>query len=180
MTTMAKYLLVLLTFISFQLNSQIIPKDWEGKWVGGVQSWTYNSQIDSFGMSIEITPKDSIWDFVLFYDRAYQGNLDIREYQLIIEDESKYHLAIDEKNSIFLDCFVYDNCLYNRFSGMGSDLQIRMCVAGTTMEYEITSYASEPIRISGNEVIQKDTIPEIKSYDLNFFMRGKLTKEQRK
>lgn len=175
---MAKYLFLSLLFISFQLNGQIILKEWEGKWNGNVKSWAYNNQIDSFDMSIEISPNDTIWDFTIFYDREYKGKPDIREYQLIVEDESKYHLVIDEKNSIFLDCFINDNCLYNKFSGMGGDLQVRMCVNGTKMEYEITSYLSEPIRISGKGVVQKDTIPEIKSYDLNFLMKGELMKEK--
>ena len=174
---MVKILLLPLILMSFQLYGQIVPKEWEGKWKGVVKSWTYNNQIDSFEMSLEIIPKDTIWDFIIFYDREYKGKPDIRKYQLIIEDESKYHLVIDERNSIFLDCFVNDNCLYERFSGMGSDLQVRMCVTDSKMEYEITSYLSEPIRISGNEIIQKDTIPEIKSYDLNFLMKGELIKE---
>ena len=174
---MIKFLIPLL-FLSCQLSSQIVPENWEGKWKGTVKSWSYNTPIDSFEMSIDIIPKDTIWDFIIFYDRAYQGKPDIRAYQLIIEDESKYHLAIDEKNSIFLDCFINDHCLYNKFSGMGSDLQVSMCVKGTKMEYEITSYLSEPIRVSGNKVIEKDTIPEIKSFDLNFLMKAELTKEQ--
>ena len=174
---MIKYLFPLL-LISIQLSAQIVPKEWEGKWKGNVKSWAYNSTIDSFEMSIDITPKDSTWDFIIFYGREYQGKPDIRRYQLIIEDESKSHLAIDEQNSIFLDCFINDNCLYNRFSVMGSDLQMRMCVKQTKMEYEITSYPSKPLRISGNEVVQKDTIPEVSSYDLRFLMKAELTKEQ--
>ena len=173
---MIKYLIPLL-LLSSQLNGQIVPKQWEGKWIGSVQSWAYNHPLDSFAMSIEIIPKDSSWDFILFYDRAYLGKPDIRQYQLIIENESKYHLAIDEKNSIVLDCFMNDNCLYNRFSGMGSDLQMRMCVSEKKMEYEITSYLTEPIRISGNEVIENDTVPEIKSFDLHYLMKGELVKE---
>ncbi|MEL6255692.1 MAG: hypothetical protein AAFR87_27050, partial [Bacteroidota bacterium] len=84
------------------------------------------------------------------------------------------------RNCVFLNDFIStcSNCLYNRFSGMGSDLQIRMCASDTNMEYEITSYLSEPIRTSGNEIIQKDTIPEIKSYDLNYLMKGELIREK--
>jgi len=173
---MIKYLLPLL-FFSFQLNGQILPQQWEGHWEGMAKSWSYNSQIDSFFMSIDIIPKDSIWDFIIFYDREYKGKPDVRRYQLVIEDESKYHLAIDEQNSIFLDCFINDNCLYNRFSGMGSDLQMRMCFKNSKMEYEISSYYSEPLRVSGNEVIQNDTIAEISSYELNFLMKGELKKK---
>ena len=159
-----------------RLAGQVIPQQWEGKWSGSVKAWTYNQQIDSFAMSIDILPKDSTWNFTIFYDRKRGDQPDIRRYELLVVDESKYHLAIDEKNSIMLDCFVNDNCLYNRFAGMGSDLQMRICINETEMEYEISSYYSQNIRVSGNEVVQSDTIPEIKSYELNYLMKGKLKK----
>ncbi|MEM9837428.1 MAG: hypothetical protein AAF828_13045, partial [Bacteroidota bacterium] len=164
-------------FLSFQLQAQLIPEGWEGKWTGNVTAWVYNEKIDSFTMSIDIVAQDSVWDFIIFYDRPVAGKPDIRPYQLMVVDTAKYHLAIDEKNSIVLDCFMNDNCLYDRFSGLGSDLQMRMCVEDSAMTYEITSYFSKPIRTSGNEVISGDTIPEIKSYELHYFMKAALRKE---
>lgn len=171
-------IILIFIFFTIQLNGQISLKKWEGKWKGTVETWSYNSKIDSFAMSIDITQKDSIWDFVIFYAREHLGKPDIRNYKLITVDKSKYHFAIDEKNSILLDCFFNNNCLYNKFSGMGSDLQVRMCLDGKVLDYEITSFYSLPIRTSGNQVIQKDTVPEIKSYDLYHLMKAKLKKEK--
>lgn len=176
---MKKYLPLVFIFISFQLASQIVLKEWEGKWSGTVKTYRYNNQLDSFAMSIEITPRDTIWDYVIFYDKIKpDGNPDIRNYQLVIKDESKYHLAVDEKNSIVLDSYINDNCFYSKFWVMGSDLQMRMCVNQDKMDYEITSYPSEPLRVSGNEVVQGDTIPEVRSYDLRFLMKAELMKEK--
>jgi len=114
---------------------------------------------------------------------SYNRNIDKpdqRNYQLIVVDRSKYHLAIDEQNSIILDTYFNDNCLYTRFGGMGSDLQTRICMINQTLEYEITSNYSEPIRISGNQVIENDTMPEITSYDLYHIMKATLTKKKKK
>ena len=169
---------VLLLLITFQTNGQVIPSEWEGTWSGTVNIWSYNKKTDSFPMSLEITPKDSVWNFVIFYKKD-PNKPDKRQYELIIIDPSKYHLAIDEKNSIILDSYFNDNCLYTIFGGMGSDLQTRICMNKETLEYEITSSLSQPIRISGNEVIANDTIPEISSYNLYHIMKAKLKKEKR-
>lgn len=167
----------LLLFSSLTINGQIIPLEWEGIWHGTVNIWSYNVKIDSFPMSLEITPKDSVWNFVINYNRDKE-NPDIRRYELIVIDNSKHHLAIDEKNSIILDSYFNDNCLYTKFSGMGSDLQTRTCLTEGELEYEITSNFSKPIRSSGNEIIKNDTVPEILSYDLYHLMKAKLKKEE--
>ena len=164
---------------TMQLNSQSLPKQWEGKWVGTVEIWSYNVKKDAFPMTLEIIPNDSIWDYTIFYDKEYQGKKDIRKYQLIQVDEEQFRFAIDEKNSIILDCYLIDNCMYDRFSGMGSDLHVRMCLVNEhEMEYEITSYLNAPVRTSGGEVIKKDTIPEIQSFNLYHLMKAKLKKEE--
>ena len=113
---------------------------------------------------------------MIFYDRD-KNKPDKRKYQLILVDAAKQHFAIDEQNSIILDTYFNDNCLYTRFGGMGSDLQTRICLRDEVLEYEIMSNYSKPIRVSGNEIIGKDTIPEITSYDLYNFMKAKLIKD---
>jgi hypothetical protein len=170
-------LAILLLFTSLIIKGQIIPLEWEGIWHGTVDIWSYNVKTDSFPMSLEITPKDSVWNFVISYKRDVDKP-DIRRYELIVVDKSRFHLAIDEKNTIYLDSYFNDNCLYTRFGGMGSDLQTRICMSKGDLEYEITSNLSEPIRVSGNEIIKSDTIPEIRSYDLYHIMKARLKKEE--
>ena len=170
-------LLISFLFTSLIIKAQIVPVEWEGVWKGTVDIWSYNAKIDSFSMSLEITPKDSVWNFVISYNKD-PDKPDVRKYELMVVDSEKYHLAIDEKNSIILDSYFYDNCLYTRFGGMGSDLQSRTCLTQGVMEYEITSNLSEPIRVSGNEVIARDTIPEITSYVLYHVMKARLKKEE--
>lgn len=168
-------LIILFLLLALSLKSQTIPTNWQGKWQGTVNIWAYNSKIDSFPMSLKITPNDTVWDFVISYNRDVDKP-DVREYQLIIVDADNNHFAIDEQNSIILDCYFNDNCLYTIFGGMGSDLQTRICLSGQELNYEITSNFSKPIRTSGNEIIEKDTVPEIRSYDLYHLMKAKLVK----
>lgn len=167
----------LLLFTSLSIKSQIIPVEWEGIWHGTVDIWSYNVKTDSFPMSLEITPQDSVWNFVISYKKDV-NKPDIRRYELIVVDKSKFHLAIDEKNTIILDSYFNDNCLYTKFGGMGSDLQTRICMSERCLEYEITSNLSDPIRVSGDEIVNSDTIPEIRSYDLYHIMKARLIKEE--
>jgi len=73
--------LVFLLLLTLPLKSQTIPSEWEGKWQGTVNIWAYNSKIDSFPMSLEITPNDTVWNFVISYNRDVDKP-DVREYQL--------------------------------------------------------------------------------------------------
>ena len=147
---------------------------WEGRWSGTVHIWSYNIEVDSFPMSLEIIRRDSLWDYTITYDRAVQGQPDVRKYQLIEIDAEKQHYGIDEQNSIVLDTYLSDNCMRNRFSGMGSDLQMRLCLEQEKLHYEITSSFEQAIRVSGDTVIDQDTIPAIQSYDLYNVMKAKL------
>lgn len=170
-------IVVSLMFTAIQSKGQMIPLDWEGLWSGTVDIWSYNQKTDSFPMSLELTAKDSVWDFVISYKRD-SAKPDIRRYELIVIDSSKHHVAIDEKNSIMLDSYVNDNCLYTRFGGMGSELQTRICMSDGELDYEITSSFSDPIRVSGNDIIESDTMPEIWTYDIYHIMKARLKKEE--
>jgi len=158
-----------------QVNSQTLSSQWEGKWEGEVEIWAFNKVIESFPMSLEISPKDSSWDFILTYNRSVETP-DVRKYSLIIVEDSAGHFAIDEHNSIVLDTYLNRDCLYTSFGGLGSELQTRLCLKSNQIEYEITSVNSDPIRVSGDEVLDGDSIPEIKSYQVYHVMRAELTK----
>ena len=171
------YKLILFSILTTQIHSQTIPTEWMGKWEGTVDIWRFNEKIDSFPMSLEISPRDTAWSFIISYDKN-QNKPDIRKYQLIKVNQPQGHFAIDEQNSILLDTYLVGDCMFTKFSGMGNDLQTRICLSNEQLEYEITSSHSAPVRISGNEVIGKDTIPEIRSYDVFTIMKAKLKKDK--
>ncbi|MEL7377505.1 MAG: hypothetical protein AAFN65_11130 [Bacteroidota bacterium] len=178
MNNVLRSVFTLLLFLTVQsVHGQIIPSEWEGVWRGSVDIWLQNEKVDSFPMSLEILAKDSTWSYTVTYDRDPEVP-DVRNYELIVVDDATYHLAIDEKNSIVLDAYFNDNCLYAMFSGLGSDLQSRTCLAGDELEYEIASYLSDPVRVSGNEVIKGDTIPEISSFAMYHLMKARLRKDE--
>ena len=169
------FLLCLLFCCCFSLAGQELPKAWEGHWQGTVDIWSYGNEVDSFPMTLTISRLHTSWDFVIDYQRNPERP-DVREYRLVTVDSEKNRFAIDEQNSILLDTYLIDNCLMNVFAGMGSSLQTRMCLEGDVLSYEITSNFDGPERVSGGEVMGKDTIPEIKSYEVYSQMKARLRK----
>ncbi|WNJ19369.1 hypothetical protein [Pontibacter sp. G13] len=171
-------LLLALAILSFNglfssTQAQQFPQSWQGIWSGTVHIWSPNHQVDSFPMSLEITPTDSLWNFIVRYQRN-PSQPDIRGYSLVILDDSLGHFAIDEHNDILLDAYRFDDCLMVGFGGMGSELLMRICKEGESLQYEITSGFSEPTRVSGDTILGTDTIPEIRSYELYNMMKARL------
>ena len=66
--------------------------------------------------------------------------------------------------------------MYASFGGLGSELLMRICLEEGKMDYEISSMQSEPIRISGNQPMENDTIPQIDSYQVYSVMKAELSK----
>ncbi len=159
------------------LAGQTFPADWLGKWTGDLEIWRGNRQVNTVPMSLEIQPLDTAWTFVITY-QAGTAAPDLRNYLLVAVDDAAGHYAIDEKNGIVLDVYLFDNCLYDRFSLMGSDLFSRMCRLGETLVYEIISGNTEPARISGDTIMGADTIPPVSSYGLLNLTKAVLSKER--
>ncbi|MEL7425669.1 MAG: hypothetical protein AAFN81_21945 [Bacteroidota bacterium] len=175
---MRKLVLVLvLQGIAFQIVAQSFPESWEGYWSGEVEIWGSGVQQGAFPMSLEIKPTDSLWTYIITYDHGRLPEPDIREYSLVILEDTLGHYAIDEHNSIVLDAYFMGGCLYSVFAGMGSQLQSRICRDGDELDYEITSFYEEPIRSSGDTVMGTDTIPPIDSHQVYNVMKASLSRK---
>ena len=108
---MRKLLLVLiLQGIAFQIVAQSFPASWEGYWSGEVEIWGSGVQQGAFPMSLEIKPTDSLWTYIITYDHGRLPEPDIREYSLVILEDTLGHYAIDEHNSIVLDAYFMGGC----------------------------------------------------------------------
>ena len=172
---MKQTITTLLCIFSISLHAQGLPEAWQGKWAGTCDIWAFNKITRSFPMSLDISPTDSGYTFIINY-QIDSTKPDIRRYSLILVEDSIGHYAIDEHNSIILDTYLNGNCMFTNFGVVTTDLQTRICLENGEMEYEITSVNADPIRRSGNEVIGKDSIPEVKSYKLFHFMKARLRK----
>ncbi|MEL6191075.1 MAG: hypothetical protein AAFR66_03460 [Bacteroidota bacterium] len=164
-----------LLLFSGQLVGQVLPSEWVGTWKGTVDLWAFNRKSDTFPMSLDIQSQDSALSFTINYEFD-EEKPDIRKYQLIKIDSVNAHLAIDEQNSIVLDTYFNDNCLYNRFAVALTDVQMRICLEGGSMSYELISTDNKAVRTSGGEIMEQDTIPDVFSYEVMQIMKAKLVK----
>lgn len=166
-----------LLLFSSQLVAQVLPSEWIGTWKGDVDLWGFNRKSDTFPMSLDIQSQDTALSFTINYGFDPEKP-DIRKYQLIKIDSVNAHLAIDEQNSIVLDTYFNDNCLYNRFAVALTDVQMRICLEEGSMSYELISTDNKAVRTSGGEIMKQDTIPEVFSYEVMQIMKARLTQEE--
>ncbi len=176
---MRTLLLVLVSqCITFHMTAQSFPETWEGLWSGEVEIWGAGTQQDAFPMSLEIKPTDSLWTYIITYEHGRFPEPDVRQYSLLILEDSLGHYAIDEHNSIILDAYFMDDCLYSVFAGMGSQLQSRICRNGDELDYEITSFYGDPVRSTGDTIMGTDTIPLIDSHQIFNVMKASLLRKE--
>lgn len=95
------FLIGLLLF-GMNLVAQDFPTSWEGKWVGEVQVLGPVGQQQAFPMSLEIKAVEDHWAYTFFYGHGHFDEPDIREYSLVVLNDSLGHYAIDEQNDIML------------------------------------------------------------------------------
>lgn len=176
--SIVKYLYTLTFLCLFiLLNGQNFPEAWSGKWTGEVEVWNPSGQMDAFPMYLDIQPTDTLWTWTIFYGHGQLPEPDLRNYSLLIINDSIGHYAIDEHNGIILDAHLVDNCLSTAFGGMGSELLIDVCKEEDHLNYKITSFYAEPQRVSGDLIMGTDTIPPINSYEVYHVMKAVLSRE---
>ena len=173
-----RLLLFLIVFFSgsigFGQSSPIkLDSSWYGLWEGQLEIWSMGHKVQELPMSLEIQPNQENYNFILVY-KMNPDEPDIRPYELKPVNDSIGHYVIDEHNSILLDSYLIDNCLLDLFSMESSGVYSRICNHSEYIDLEMLGLGLEPIRTSGGEVIQQDTMPEVKSYPLRSMTKAKL------
>ena len=100
-----------------------------------------------------------------------------RSYELNIKDVEKGWYIIDEKNSIFLDCYLFHNKLYSRFEVMGNLLLCTYEKQGDQIIFEVISGNQEAVNTTGGEKNHGEDIPEVKAFSINVSQKAILIKE---
>ncbi|MBK8079072.1 MAG: hypothetical protein IPK25_01575 [Saprospiraceae bacterium] len=151
------------------------PNDWLGRWEGELHIFSPRDTIQTIKMLVNNQPTDSInvYTWTLTYgEDTIAGK---RDYVLRPVDISKGHWVVDEKNSIFLDGYVYDNTFTHVFSVMKNLLTTRMTIeSNNTMTFEVMVSQDKPIRASGNGMHNGENIPEVNSYFITSYQRANL------
>lgn len=156
-------------------SSRVFPDDWLGRWEGELHIFSPKDTIQTIKMLVNNQATDSInvntWTLTYGEDTIVGK----RDYVLRPVDISKGHWVVDEKNSIFLDGYVFDNTFTHVFAVMNNLLTTRMTIeSNNTMTFEVMVSQDKPIRNSGNGKHNGEDIPEVKSYVITAYQRANL------
>ncbi len=152
------------------------PQAWVGNWSGELLIYDANGVKQKVPMALEIQPtaKNDVFTWALIYGEDKEKGR--RSYELNIKDAEKGWYAIDEKNSIILDCYLFHNKLYSRFEVMGNLLLCTYEKQGDQIIFEVISGNQHAVSNSGGEKHNGEDIPEVKAFGINVSQKAILTK----
>ena len=168
------FLLILTPAVNAQQYS--FPEDWEGNWQGELKIFSRGKMAQKVPMTLEISNEQGQrGKFAITYGAGTEANTRVYSWQL--KDSSIGHFVIDEQNGIFLDAFLVDNCLIERFDIMESALTGRFCLQDSNLVYEILSTSTKPSWNTGDTIMGSDTIPPVDSYFIPVLQKARLSRE---
>lgn len=153
------------------------PYGWVGIWKGELQIFRPEGLQQSLPMQLHILPTDSTgqYSWMIIYGPDTPDNR--RNYLLNTIDRAKGHFQIDERNSIVLDAYFFNNTLFSRFSVMGSLLLSSYEMRNGQLVFEIIAGSSTPVNRTGDTIVDEEEIPAVEAFPVGVMQRGVLVRE---
>jgi hypothetical protein len=148
-----------------------LPATWIGDWTGTLRILKANDAVDQLDMELHIHLTDSLhrYDWTILYHPSDTA-VDRRAYELIGQRDQDNHFVIDEKNSILLDCYFYQETLSSYFQVDQSLLLINYTyLGGDSMRFEVFPTSTKHPALTG-----EDTDYTVKSYPIFQVQRATL------
>jgi len=152
------------------------PEDWMGYWKGDLEIYKKNKLVRTLPMALDHAYTDTIgyykWAIIYGAD-TIAGR---RDYYLNTVDAAVGHYQTEERNSIFLDSYLFGNQLVAYYDVGTVAIQSTYTRSGDEIHFEILAMGTEPIALTGNQIIAGDTIPEVRSYPVTTKQKAVLRK----
>jgi hypothetical protein len=154
-----------MTTAAAQTDTPAFPADWVGNWSGTLDIYTPAGKVQSLPMQLRIQPLDSgRYTYHILYGEDEATGL--RPYVLEPVDPDRGAWRIDERNSIAMEAYVRGTALYSRFEVSGTMLISIVAHEGATLRYEIVAGPLQPASVTGNETVDGEEIPAVKTYPI--------------
>lgn len=142
------------------------PADWTGKWAGELEIYRGNGLFRRVPMQLHILPLDSagLYSWEIIYGTDEEAGR--RPYLLKPVDPGKGLYLIDEQNSIAMEQYFLGGKLFSRFDVMGSLLLATVEKRGEVLHYEIISGKLEPASITGDQEIEGEQMPPVRTFPI--------------
>lgn len=153
------------------------PYGWVGVWKGELQIFRPEGLQQAVPMQLHILPTDSTgqYSWTIIYGPDTPDNR--RNYLLNTIEREKGHFQIDERNSILLDAYFFNDTLFSRFSVMGSLLLSSYEMRNGQLVFEIISGSLTPIRSTGNSTVDGEEIPVVEAFPVGVMQRAVLVRK---
>lgn len=154
----------------------VFPGSFTGSWKGKLQWMVTGKPSREFTMQLIITPAENTGQYnwlVIYGDSS--GTVDNRPYLLKPVDTVIGHWLIDERNGIFLDSYVFGNCLQGAFTVQGNTIVNNYCVAGNKLSVEFFSINLQDKKTSGKGT---SDVPLVNSYKMGSYQTGVLLRQE--
>ena len=144
------------------------PEDWLGYWEGELSIYNENGLSQTLPMALDNQATDTtgwyVWA-IIYGEDTIKGR---RNYYLKEIDAAKGHYQTDERNSIFLDSYLFGNTLASAFEVQGNYLTTNYTRTSKGMTFEIFMMRDKQGVMSGgmeaDSLAGQSAIPPVESY----------------
>lgn len=155
------------------------PAAWAGMWEGTLEIYNAKGLAQTLPMELHILPiEDSdkyTWKIIYGEDKEAGA----RPYIIQAINAQYGHYQVDEQNTILLDSYFLGGKLFERFEVMGSLLLTTTELRNPDLlVWEIISGPLDPLAVTGDSVVEGDTIPPVSSYRIHVLQRALLTRKK--
>jgi hypothetical protein len=154
------------------------PASWQGTWSGDLNIYKGQKIQQTVPMTVEIKRIDSVrYVFALIYGPDKEKGR--RPYELVIKNVEKGEYVFDEKNSIQMEAYLFDNKLFCWFTVQGTQLLSTYEKRGDSIVSEIVAGKNQPVSTTGGQTVNGEEIPPVQSFPLGSLQRAVLKKTAR-
>ena len=134
----------------------------QGHWKGDLKIFGRDGKDIFIPMQLDIqkTDKDSILTWKMIYDKQPPRN-----YQLHIRDKAKGQYHVDEQNGIIIPARLAGNELVSNYEVMGNHMTVIYDLRNKDyLLFKVNMWKTNSGKISGDTIINGDTIPKVTSF----------------
>ncbi len=153
------------------------PQSWFGYWSGELQIYSPKGIQQTIPMALEIAPTDQtdIFKWTIIYDT--DQSKDKRNYELKTVNVEEGLYLIDEKNTIFIEAYHFNNQLISHFEVKGNELTSIYEKQGDYLIFNIIMGKNQPISETGGKEQDGKEIFVVKTYPIITTQRAILKKQ---
>ena len=157
-------------------DSLPFPQSWLGYWEGDLEIFKENKVVQTIPMALELMEIDTSENFTWAIIYGEDKEAGRRPYEMEVVDAEKGYFLVDEKNTIKLESYLFQNKLLCWYEVMGNQILSIQEKHGDEMTFEIIFGSTEPVSITGNQTFEGEDIPEVKTFPIGGYQRAVLRK----